>query len=443
MTAFTVPVMKLLLLLILITNLLPACKSPKQIDISGEWHYELDPKNQGVEELWYRHEFNKTTQLPNALATDTNNYQGAAWFQKRINIPSSWRNQHIELKLERCLCETEIWINDTYLGKQNSRATAHCYDLSGVLKTGKNKLTIRENNKIQILTPNVINKNKTWHNITGEMSLKASTPIHINTIVLYPNIKEKSVFTSVEILNENNTINNTIILHLNAKNVQTGEELPRVSREIEFHRQATVNVAYPMGNAPKPWNEFSPNLYTMEVSIEDKKTLESKEIIFGMIETQLIDNKIFINGKETLLKGTKDDEILAHTDYSTNQSKDWLKIFNSVKSKGYNYINFQTNCPPKAAFDAADKVGLYLQVGNSVLKAITEDETTDQWMFKETANIIKDYSNHPSFVIMSPAYQTEVKHSSYLRKQINYWKTKNSRLLYIPNYQILTITNTP
>ena len=41
--------------------------------------------------------------------------------------------------------------------------------------------------------------------------------------------------------------------------------------------------------------------------------------------------------------------------------EDWIKIFRTGKDYGMNHWRFHSWCPPEAAFEAADEVGIYLQ----------------------------------------------------------------------------------
>ena len=81
-------------------------------------------------------------------------YYGATWYRKTIQIPDEWIGKVVELNLERCHWETTVWVNDKPVGKQNSLATAHRYDLTGYVKLEKmfwqSELTIQLRRSIQV-----------------------------------------------------------------------------------------------------------------------------------------------------------------------------------------------------------------------------------------------------------------------------------------------------
>jgi beta-galactosidase/beta-glucuronidase len=76
-------------------------------------------------------------------------YVGAAWYQKVVEIPANWKDQHIELLLERCHWETRVWVDDQAVGMQNSLATPHIYNLSDYLAPGKHTISILVDNQGQ------------------------------------------------------------------------------------------------------------------------------------------------------------------------------------------------------------------------------------------------------------------------------------------------------
>lgn len=475
-----------LFLFMTICILAVGCKSPLHIDLSGEWTYKLDRKDVGKQEQWHKLSFTETLQLPGSLATNNigdkpdtstiwtgNNwgdiktlpfftddafekyrdpdnfkfpywlqpkykYYGASWYQKEIEIPEIWNDKRIILNLERCHWESEVWVNDTYLGIQNSLATAHSYNLSGAIKTGKNKITIKIDNRIKNINPGANahsisdHTQSNWNGIVGDISIRAQSKVFINEVILVPDIHNKTVQATVRISDDGQSQNRKVKLNLRAHHKKTGKRLGSITREVEFRRQATVTLNYPMGKEILLWDEFTPNLYTMEISIEGDDNFVQVEENFGMIETKVIDKTIYINDRASFFRGTLECAIFPKTGFPPTDTKEWLRIFNTVKSFGLNHVRFHSWCPPKAAFDAADQLGIYLQVEANTWATIGKDEPIDQWIYSETKAILKAYGNHPSFVIMAYGNEPGGDHESYLEKYIEYWKPKNKRLIFAP-----------
>ncbi|GAH05070.1 unnamed protein product, partial [marine sediment metagenome] len=76
-----------------------------------------------------------------------------------------------------------------------------------------------------------------------------------------------------------------------------------------------------------------------------------------------------------------------------------LKI---AKSYGINHYRFHSCTPPKAAFEAADRVGIYMQpelyhFGTNLGKKPGATE----YNLEEGLRILETYGNHPSFVMFT------------------------------------------
>lgn len=132
------------------------------IDLSGEWAFAIDSMDIGVKEEWYRKGLPDNIQLPGSMTTNNKGdeiamktpwtgsifdssffthedyapyrqpgnikvpfwlqpvkyYKGAAWYQKEISVPESWKDKAVELFIERSHWETTVWVDDQLIGPQ-------------------------------------------------------------------------------------------------------------------------------------------------------------------------------------------------------------------------------------------------------------------------------------------------------------------------------------
>jgi len=195
----------------------------KPITIAGQWKFKLDSLNVGMQEEWFKSKLTQNIELPGSCEqrgygiqatkpavgklTRVIRYEGKAWYQKEIEIQKDWKGQRIELFLERCHWESNVWIDGRSIGMQNSLSAPHIYDL-GILKPGKHLLTICIDNtyKIPIGTwAHAITEDTqgNWNGIIGRMQLTATGLVWIKNVQVYPdflkidngnqNVEEKAV----------------------------------------------------------------------------------------------------------------------------------------------------------------------------------------------------------------------------------------------------------
>ncbi len=457
-----------------------------EIDLSGSWAFKIDTLDQGIGEKWYEKDFTDTIRLPGSMAENDkgNNitvntqwtgkivdstwfrdekyakyrkqgnvkipfwlqpekhYIGAAWYQKEVEIPSEWSGKHVELALERPHWETQVWIYDQHVGMQNSLGTGHIYNLTDYLKPGRNIISIRVDNRVKDVHPGENahsisdHTQSNWNGIVGQIKLNATTPIIIEDIKLYPDIANKKVTVITQVKNFSDKAQKCQLMVKALGLDKNNQVLEEVVKEIEVDSVGQFEIDYPMGGSPLLWDEFNPNLYTMELSLNSPSGTYNKQVIFGMREFKADGKRFTVNGRPVFLRGTLECAIFPKTGYPATDVGEWKRILNICKAHGLNHMRFHSWCPPEAAFRAADEVGVYLQVeasswANGKGSNLGDGNAIDEWLYKEAEDILDAYGNHPSFVMM--AYGNEPggeNQKGYLRKFVGHFKAKDNRRVY-------------
>lgn len=144
---------------------------------------------------------------------------------------------------------------------------------------------------------------------------------------------------------------------------------------------------------------------------------------------------IELNGRPVFLRGTLECAIFPLTGYPPTDTTEWMRIFRVAQAHGLNNIRFHSWCPPEAAFEAGDILGMYLHVECSSWansgSSIGDGKPIDQFLYDESERIVKTFGNHPSFCIM--LYGNEpagINQKQWLADFITYWKKKDNRRLY-------------
>lgn len=475
--------------MILVLLALVSCsqKEDLYIDLAGEWKVYLDREDLGFAELRDKASFTERLELPGSLAENglgdditvntvwtgsivdsswykseryapyreegnikipfwlqpDKKYLGAAWFQKEVLIPKNWSNKNIVLHLERAHWETRLWIDDQEIGMQNSLATPHSYNLSPHLPPGKHFITIRVDNRIKEIDPGINSHSiadhtqSNWNGLVGELSLTARPLVFIESVRIFPQVENGEAKTILKLQNHTGTAQ-ACTIKLHTTQVESGEKLEQVVHEFSMEdadEGKTIELTYPMGESPALWDEFNPNLYQMHVELESAEGMDSRQLKFGMRGFQREGRRFSINGRPIFLRGTLECAIFPKTGYPPTDAEAWKKILKSARSHGLNHIRFHSWCPPKAAFEAADEMGIYLQVECSSWansgSSIGDGLAVDTWLYKEAGSILDAYGNHPSFCMM--AYGNEpagVNQQKYLEDFIEHFREKDPGKAY-------------
>jgi len=453
------------------------------ISLAGQWSFQLDPNGIGEKEKWFEGDLSQSVKLPGStvengfgddISVDTQwtgtvvdrswyteekyekyrqpgsiklpfwltplkHYVGAAWYRRTIDIPDSWSGKRIVLFLERAHWETKVWINGKKIGTQNSLSTPHKYDLRK-LAPGRHLLTICVDNTVKIdIGPDshsISDQTQTnWNGIIGKIELRATDSPWIDDIQIYPDVQNKSVKVQVTIVNNTaEIIEGSITLQARTSHSEKEHTVePKTINFVVSMPKTDIKIGYYMGDDVLLWDEFSPNVYQMAVSIKGKNFSDNKTVDFGMRQIATEGTQFTINGRKTFLRGTLECCIFPLTGYPDMTVDGWLRIFRIAKAHGLNHMRFHSWCPPEAAFAAADRMGFMFHIEcGSWSHCLGDGKSVDRFIYDESDRILKTYGNHPSFCLL--AYGNEPggeNHIKYLTSLVKYWLAKeDSRRLY-------------
>ncbi|MFH1881862.1 MAG: sugar-binding domain-containing protein [Planctomycetota bacterium] len=458
----------------------------KVMSLAGQWLFRLDPQNIGEQQKWHQSILNDRIKLPGSVPengygddisvdtkwtgqivdrswftdakyekyrqpgsvkipfwlTPVKHYVGPAWYQKRLDIPEDWTGRRIILFLERCHWETKVWVDDAAVGARDSLCTPHVYDLSDVMTPGEHLLTIRVDNSIKynvgINAHSVSDHTQTnWNGIIGRVELQATDKIWLSDVQVYPDVKNKLAKLHITISNSTGRDADGT-LNLNAGSYNTNRKHTVAAKSVELTtagHQTTVTVDYHLGENMLLWDEFSPAMYKLAVSLTataGKAVFSDQQIVtFGMRRFSTRGTQFTINDRLTFLRGTLECCIFPLTGYPDMSVDGWLRIFRTAKAHGLNHMRFHSWCPPEAAFEAADRMGFTFHVECPAWTAIGDGKAIDKFIYAEGDRILKAYGNHPSFCMLAYGNEPGGKNRNrFLGNLLKYWKTKDPRRLY-------------
>ncbi|MGJ7032500.1 sugar-binding domain-containing protein [Niabella hirudinis] len=480
------PYVRLTFGLLLFSLALSAHAQDNRIYLSGEWRFAIDSLDRGITEKWFNRQLADRVILPGSMTTNGKGndvnihtpwtggiadsswfkkdqyapyrvpgnikipfwlqpvkyYKGAAWYQKTVTIPASWSGKELVFFIERAHWETTVWVDGQEAGMQNSLGASHVYTLPAPLKPGAHQLTVRVDNRVKTVNVGVNAHSITdhtqgnWNGMIGRLELLARPKVFIEDVQLFPDIDKKQVTIKAVLVNAGNQPAAATLEALAGAATAGAEKLKPLIKKITAGRDTTrVELVYPMGQRPLLWDEFAPNLYTMRLALYTGSGRDERRVNFGMRAFKVKGTQFAINGRTLFLRGTLECAIFPLTGYPPADKASWLRILKKARSFGLNHIRFHSWTPPEAAFEAADELGFYLQVECSSWanqgSRIGSGDPLDAWIYEESNRMVKNYGNHPSFVMMLYGNEPGGRHmQQYLVGFVKYWQQKDPRRLY-------------
>ena len=462
----TITRVALSLLLAAFAVTITAGQEPPVLDLSGEWRFALDRSNQGVDRNWFYQSLPDRMNLPGILQSqgfgdeistrtpwvlslyDRNwfereeyktytkagdvkvpflsqpprHYVGAAWYQRDIRIPEDWRGKRVVLVLERPRWQTTVWYDDRRVGSERSLVAPHEYDL-GPVTVGGHKLTIRvDNSMILPYRPDAHGVSDSlgmsWNGITGKVELRATSRVWIDDAQITTTGEPRTAKVKVKIGNVTSVPGSGTIT-ANGKNFPVTWTVNGGETEIEV-----------LSPNAKTWDEFNPHLEKLTLELKGENVDDRRVITFGFREIKAVGKEFHLNGRRIYFRGTHHGGDFPLTGYPPTDVAYWKKIFQINKDWGINHIRFHSFCPPEAAFQAADELGIYLQPEPGMWNEISPGTPMDRMLYEETEAMIRAYGNHPSFLLFSPSNEPKGRWKEALDKWIAHYRIADPRRIY-------------
>ena len=303
-------------------------------------------------------------------------FQGKKYIFKKIFDIQKGDNSYFSLFFEGVYRNAQVVLNDVELGINKYGFSEFSFDVSNLIKEGRNKLEVYVDNS---LVPSA--RFYTGAGIYRPVSLIVKRKKEINSIKIKTlSYKEKKIEVLIDSLLKP-------IIKIYDKNncIYNGED-----------KVITLKDA-------KLWSDENPYLYRLVVETKNDK----EEITFGIRELSFINEKgLFVNGKEVKLKGVcihSDNGIVGMASYKEIEYQR-IKL---LKEAGFNAIRSAHNPCSRYILDACDFYGIYII-----------DELYDGWYIpknyhdhsrdfssieykKDIKSLVNKDFNHPSVIIYS------------------------------------------
>lgn len=373
--------------------------------------------------------------------TPERHYTGKAWYRRSVYIPKAMKGQRITLFLERPHIETTVYVNGKEVGHQMSLSVPHRYDVTRYVNFGcSNTIAICVYNGIENVCVGQDSHSVTdqtqgnWNGITGRIELQSQpAKLNIRKVVVRPDADKKQVRVVVEM--ENHVDGFKLMpmrdygIYVMARPMMKGKTLVYGAEPVEAIGNKKEFVI-DLGTDAQLWDEFTPNLYQLQVMAGD----DVYETTFGLRNLSVEGRQLVINGRPLFLRGTVENCNFPETGYPPMEESEWLRVFRKCKEYGINHVRFHSYCPPEAAFAAADRVGIYLQPEgpswpNHGVK-LRRKMAIDQYLLDESKRIIDEYGHHPSFCFMAAGNEPAGDWVSYCNDWVKTMKQYDPTKLY-------------
>ena len=385
-----------------------------EIDLAGKWQVSGTNFNgvarlpgtlaaAGLGHRWTERDFQITMDLPQSEALVQEwQYVGKAVWRRTVVLSEADCTQPLELFLERVMWKSEAFWDGVSLGVRDSLATPHVHALPK-LTPGSHELRIEIDNSCfynfsrqgHSYGPNM---QAIWNGVLGEVKLRRAHPLRSARVFAdVPANRTLRVEVPTDFVANEDTVS---IAGLKVLSVTEGPSPFATDRKM-------LSVA--LASDPVVWSN-SPNAKLYVLSLTDQTAGFTRRMRFAFRTWGIKGRAITLNGNPIFTRGNVENANFAKDGVPWMSKSEWMRMLRLLRDEdGVDTIRFHTWCPPRAAFDAADELGMMLQPEAGIWTdawmsegdEVGNGKPVDGFVRRELRAIADAYGDAPSFLSLS------------------------------------------
>ena len=116
--------------------------------LNGEWQFELDQGDSGIERGLLERDLNNTITIPFCPESDlsgigNHDFLNAVWYRRTVTIPDSWGDRHVLLHFQAVDYDTTVWVNGIEVGRHRGGFSPFSCNLKDVAAAGDTVTIVR------------------------------------------------------------------------------------------------------------------------------------------------------------------------------------------------------------------------------------------------------------------------------------------------------------
>lgn len=293
------------------------------------------------------------------------------WYRKHFLVNRQDSGSRYQLQFDGIFRDAHIWINGFYLGNNQSGYIGANYDITDFINFDRDNVVVVRADASQY---------EGWFyegaGIYRHVWLNKFENQHIadEGVFIYANVQSSKANVSVETTLENSTaikspctVQTTIVDRSGKVIAQSKEQ----TVTLQTLGQQTILQLLQINN-PHLWSLEDPYLYRIRVTVKSNgKTIDHKEMRYGLRTIEIKTNGVFLNGKHVKIQGVN-----CHQDHAGVGSAlpDYLQYYRIalLRNLGVNAYRTSHNPPTSELLDACDSLGMLVLDETRLLNSGTE-----------------------------------------------------------------------
>jgi len=328
----------------------------EDIQIPGVWQFQKD-----YTKPWYY-----ANSFPNCISVDKAKIpsidlsgQEVAMHRTYFDLPENWNGREIFLHFGAAKAGLRVFVNGEYVGYSQGSFTPHEFNVTSFVKPGKNTVAAEV---FRYTDGTYLEDQDMWWlcGIYREVYLYSE-----------PKTMLRDFFVRTDLVNNYTDADLTLDLLIKdytegAKNVKIEASLltdkdPLILGSTEIITISGENRLTFKKHIIKPalWSTEEPNLYTLLIKLECDGVITYKAIRMGFRQTEIVGEKILINGKPLLIRGVNRHDFDPDFGWAVPDER-YIQDLDIMKRNNINSIRTSHYPNDPRFYDLCDEYGFYV-----------------------------------------------------------------------------------
>ena len=331
------------------------------------------------------------------------NIYGTFGYKRVINIGSDIPEDGIELYCGGVQNRLSAWVNGVYIGTHEGYSSEFSLPLpKGLLVRGENRITLAvSNNRLEGYMQRPVSgctsraANECTGGIYGDLEFRVyMAPVRSVYVTTSPDTSEFTVHT----VGGADTVRQV--------RIKDGESLVGIYEIKRGEQSVTVPT-----EGFEFWSPKSPRLYSYEVECEGRVLVGR----FGIRRLTSVGRSLYLNGRPFYARAICEHGYYPMTAHPPRDKKYYRKGLKRLKELGFNMVRFHTWVPMAEYMEAADELGVLIEVETPNNTSYSEWEDIIRYARKYTSVVA--YSSGNEMVIDEDYIEHLSKVSAFLHKE--------------------------
>jgi beta-galactosidase/beta-glucuronidase len=397
----------------------PQLKRSDWYNLNGEWDFEFDDQNIGLEGKWFekKREFKQRINVPFAYQTklsgiNDSTFHDWVWYRRQFDIPDSMAGKQIIMHFGAVDYRAMVFINGNFAGTHEGGHTPFSFDITNYLKNGTQSVVVRaEDPSSEETIPRgkqswIVKSTAIWYTRTTgiwqTVWLEAVNKTHLSKVRFTPDIDNGDIVMDLEFSGE--FVNKILEIDITFKGEKVANDIVKVhegflKRSINLYNRKIFRTGY--HHDGWNWTPEDPNLFDVKLSLRDQdQVLDEITSYFGMRKIHTENGMVYLNNKPYYQKLVLDQGYWPEGLLTAPTEEDLKKDIELSKEMGFNGCRKHQKVEDPLFLYWADQLGFLVWGECASSPSYSEDAVarlTNEWI--EIIN--RDY-NHPCIVTWVP-----------------------------------------